>query len=57
MSRTLAIGDIHGCLTALRTLADIVAFHDDDTLITLGDDVEERKGFGTLFQGSPLGAS
>ena len=38
--RTLAIGDIHGCLTALKTLADFVPFKDDDHLITLGDYVD-----------------
>lgn len=37
MPRTLAIGDIHGCLTALESLADFVPFEDDDTLVTLGD--------------------
>ena len=40
MPRTLAIGDIHGCLTALKTLAEFVSLEDDDTLITLGDYVD-----------------
>ena len=35
--RTLAIGDIHGCLTALRTLEATVPFAPEDRLITLGD--------------------
>ena len=35
--RHLAIGDIHGCLTALAALADFVPFRPDDRLITLGD--------------------
>ncbi len=35
--RTLAIGDIHGCLTALETLLSFVEVSDDDLLITLGD--------------------
>jgi serine/threonine protein phosphatase 1 len=35
--RTLAIGDIHGCFTALRTLVDTIALRPDDRLITLGD--------------------
>lgn len=35
--RHLAIGDIHGCFTALKTLAAFVPFRPDDTLITLGD--------------------
>lgn len=37
MSRHLAIGDIHGCFHALRTLVDFVEVNADDTLITLGD--------------------
>ena len=40
MSRTLAIGDIHGCLAALTTLEAFVSFRDDDQLITLGDYVD-----------------
>ena len=40
MGRTLVIGDIHGCLTALETLVEFVALQDDDTLITLGDYVD-----------------
>lgn len=40
MPRTLAIGDIHGCLTALKTLAAFVDIQDDDTLITLGDYID-----------------
>jgi serine/threonine protein phosphatase 1 len=35
--RHLAIGDIHGCFTALTTLAAHVPFEPTDTLITLGD--------------------
>jgi serine/threonine protein phosphatase 1 len=38
--RTLAIGDIHGCLTALTTLLTFVAPAPDDRLITLGDYVD-----------------
>lgn len=38
--RTLAIGDIHGCLTALETLLGVVDVQDDDLLITLGDYVD-----------------
>ena len=38
--RTLAIGDIHGCLTALKTLLDFVAPAADDRLIALGDYVD-----------------
>ena len=35
--RYLAVGDIHGCFTALTSLAAYVPFRDDDLLITLGD--------------------
>lgn len=38
--RTLAIGDIHGCFTALSTLAAFVPIEPDDLLITLGDYVD-----------------
>lgn len=39
--RTLAIGDIHGCLTALRTLSAHVPFRRTDRLVTLGDYVDK----------------
>ncbi|WP_013324280.1 metallophosphoesterase family protein [Gloeothece verrucosa] len=35
--RTLAIGDIHGCLEAFNLLLDVVALRPNDTIITLGD--------------------
>ncbi len=35
--RTLAIGDIHGCSTALRTRLDAVQPGAEDRLVTLGD--------------------
>jgi serine/threonine protein phosphatase 1 len=38
--RHLAIGDIHGCITAFRTLIDLVGPESDDTVITLGDYVD-----------------
>ncbi|MEM7013708.1 MAG: metallophosphoesterase family protein [Verrucomicrobiota bacterium] len=39
--RVLAIGDIHGCLTALQTLAEHVPFRpESDLLVTLGDHVD-----------------
>lgn len=37
MGRVLAIGDVHGCLTALDTLLEFVALAPDDLVITLGD--------------------
>jgi serine/threonine protein phosphatase 1 len=38
--RTLAIGDIHGCSTALRTLLDEVQPGRQDVVVTLGDYVD-----------------
>jgi serine/threonine protein phosphatase 1 len=38
--RTLAIGDMHGCLRALDTLLQQVALQPDDVVITLGDYVD-----------------
>ncbi|MGE0431886.1 MAG: metallophosphoesterase family protein [Planctomycetota bacterium] len=38
--RTLAIGDIHGCFTAFRTLLDAVRPTADDVLVTLGDYID-----------------
>ena len=37
MKRHLAIGDIHGCFNALRTLCDYVEFNANDVIIPLGD--------------------
>lgn len=45
--RTLAIGDVHGCLNALKTLEEFVGFCESDTIITLGDYIDrgpESKG-------------
>ena len=39
-SRTIAIGDIHGCSTALTALLDLIAPQPGDTLVTLGDYVD-----------------
>ena len=38
--RTLAIGDIHGCLTALETLLETVDLQADDEIVTLGDYID-----------------
>jgi serine/threonine protein phosphatase 1 len=38
--RLLVIGDIHGCLTALNTLLDLVQPAPEDQLVTLGDYVD-----------------
>ncbi len=40
MTRHLAIGDIHGCFSALTALVDYVDLRSDDTLVTLGDYVD-----------------
>ena len=38
--RLIAIGDIHGCLTALDTLLDAIAPTSSDIIVTLGDYVD-----------------
>src|SRR5262245_20585029 len=38
--RILAIGDVHGCSTALAALLKAIDLHPDDTIITLGDYVD-----------------
>jgi serine/threonine protein phosphatase 1 len=40
MSRTIAIGDIHGCATALAALLQAVAPTGSDTIVLLGDYVD-----------------
>ena len=40
MSRTIAIGDIHGCSIALGALIDGNELEPDDTIIPLGDYVD-----------------
>ena len=40
MPRTIAIGDIHGCLDALNALLDAIQPTRDDTIITVGDYVD-----------------
>jgi serine/threonine protein phosphatase 1 len=40
VTRHLAIGDIHGCITALKTLVDFVAPRPSDTIVTLGDYID-----------------
>ena len=39
-SRVIAIGDVHGCAVALRTLIENVRPQPDDTLIPLGDCID-----------------
>ena len=38
--RTIAIGDIHGCSTALSALLEAIGPTKDDTLVMLGDYVD-----------------
>jgi serine/threonine protein phosphatase 1 len=40
MSRTIVIGDIHGCLKALDAVLRAIALQPDDLLITIGDYVD-----------------
>ncbi len=39
-SRTIAIGDVHGCLDALVALIDAIEPGPEDTLVTLGDHID-----------------
>lgn len=39
-SRVIAIGDIHGCATALATLVDGLKLQQDDVVVMLGDAVD-----------------
>lgn len=49
MSRHLAIGDIHGCNTALETLIDFVGLRSDDTIVFLGDYVDRGPGTAAVL--------
>ena len=40
MSRTIAIGDIHGCSVAFAALIDTISPQPDDTIVPLGDYVD-----------------
>ena len=39
-ARVIAIGDVHGCATALRALIKVIELRADDTLVMLGDCVD-----------------
>ncbi len=49
MKRHLAIGDIHGCITALTTLIDFVELRDDDIIVALGDYVDRGPDSRTVL--------
>jgi len=38
--RVIAIGDIHGCSVALKSLVELISPNPDDTIVTLGDYVD-----------------
>jgi len=40
MPRTIAIGDIHGCLAALDSVLDAIQPTSEDTLVTVGDYID-----------------
>lgn len=40
LGRTIAIGDVHGCLDALKTLEEFAGFRESDTIIALGDYID-----------------
>ena len=50
MPRHLAIGDIHGCDTALRTLLEFVQLQNDDVIIALGDYVNRGPGTYSVIE-------
>jgi serine/threonine protein phosphatase 1 len=39
-ARTIAIGDVHGCAAALRSILDAIKPQADDTIVVLGDCVD-----------------
>jgi hypothetical protein len=51
--RTIAIGDIHGCLAALDALLTAISPGPEDTLVTLGDYIDR----GPQNRGSSIGSS
>ena len=50
MPRHLAIGDIHGCDTALRALLEFVELQNDDVIIPLGDYVNRGPGSYSVIE-------
>lgn len=55
--RTLALGDIHGCLTSLKKVLEVIQLTEEDTLIFLGDYVDrgpDSKGVIDFLKDHPL---
>lgn len=48
--RHLAIGDIHGCISALHSLLDCVGLRADDTIVPLGDYVDRGPDSRAVLQ-------
>ena len=49
--RTIALGDIHGCATALQTLLDALELSQSDTLVMLGDAIDRGPdSYGVIQQ-------
>jgi serine/threonine protein phosphatase 1 len=48
MSRTILVGDVHGCWDELRDLLDRVALTADDTLVSVGDLVDRGPAPGPV---------
>ena len=44
--RLFAIGDIHGCSTALRALIEAIDPKPDDTIVSLGDIIDSKRFAG-----------
>jgi serine/threonine protein phosphatase 1 len=50
VSRHLAIGDIHGCNTALESLIAFVGLRSDDIIVFLGDYVDRGPGSAAVLE-------
>ncbi len=48
-ARTIAIGDIHGCSTALDTLLNAIKPRSEDMIVTLGDYIDRGPGSKGVF--------
>lgn len=48
--RTIAIGDIHGCATALQSLINAIDPSSSDTIVTLGDYIDRGPQSSTVIE-------